>query len=110
MSESVDTYRRIREARRLEGEANRRKAAEEFPTQAERLKAAGIKLRRYDESHYSAHLPGRWILNIYPGPQRLYGDPRHGKPPFLDVPSPWTLTDVVDQLLIQLDDYEPRVF
>lgn len=35
-----------------------------------------------------------YIYNLYPSTQRIYADPKH-RGPFLQVPKPWTLLDVV---------------
>lgn len=34
------------------------------------------------------------IYNLYPSTQRIYSDPKH-RGPFLQIPQPWTLLDVV---------------
>ena len=35
-----------------------------------------------------------YIYNLYPSTQRIYSDPKH-RGPFLKIPKPWTLLDVV---------------
>ena len=64
-------------------------------------RVAGMRLVKRDESHYSLFWgPGqKWLLNIYPGNQRLYHD-KNRRGPFVDmsgkgVDDPWTLGDVL---------------
>ncbi len=38
------------------------------------------------------------IYNLYPSTQRIYTDPRH-RGPFLKIPKPWTLLDIVKAVM-----------
>jgi hypothetical protein len=39
-----------------------------------------------------------YIYNLYPSTQRIYSDPKH-RGPFLQIPKPWTILDVVKALV-----------
>ncbi len=58
---------------------------------------AGLRLRQCGDSHYQLEpFNKKWLQNIYPGNWRLYFDRnRPQKPPYLNLPEEWTLTDVV---------------
>lgn len=63
--------------------------------EAETLAAQnGLYLRRCTDSHYQLR-GARWLLNLYPGNQRLYRDPTKDQLGWLELPDPWTLLDVV---------------
>lgn len=55
----------------------------------------GMDLRKNSDTHYSLFGDG-WLLDIYPGNQRLYRpENREPRAPFLELPNEWGLLDVV---------------
>lgn len=86
----------FRKQRQSEGRSRRAMSAAEFPEAARVAAERGLRLIRHDDAHYALRKDGAWLLNLYPGNQRLYYDrawPQ--KPPYLHVPSPWSLLDCV---------------
>lgn len=75
-------------------EANRRLALHHFDEAKQLALSKGLVLKRFNDQHYQL-TNGEWLQNIYPGNQRLWHDRNHKKPGFLQLPSPWTLLDVV---------------
>ena len=72
-----------------------RNAAAAFAVAADMAHSNGLKLVQKNETHYQLR-GNRWLLNLYPGNQRIYADRQQANtPPWLNVPDPWTLTDVV---------------
>lgn len=55
----------------------------------------GLTLTRKSETHYQLTSKSGWLMNVYPGNCRLYHDRNRPAAPYLRVPSPWTLADIV---------------
>lgn len=90
-------WEEYKERQQVEKAAYREAAAQVFDQARQLAHDVGLDLRKHTDSHYS--LRGRqhgssWVLNLYPGNQRLYSDPKH-RGPFLKVPKPWTFSDVI---------------
>lgn len=61
-------------------------------------------LDHHTDAHYQLMPRDRhWLLNIYPGNCRLYYDRNKAKPPYLRIDSPWTLTEVVQAMVHELE-------
>jgi hypothetical protein len=82
----------------------RAQAARDFDDAKALAREHGMSLMRYTEAHYKLISSGLsllslWMLEIYPGNQRLYRVPcaTRGQAPWLDLPREraWTLGDVV---------------
>jgi hypothetical protein len=83
-----------RKAARILSKQNRRaKAAADFPEAQRRAAAISLTLKRHTDVHYQLCGPG-WIINVYPGKQRIWG-PKTDKSPYLKLPADWGLLDVV---------------
>ena len=55
----------------------------------------GMELSKKTDAHYQLSCNG-WTINISPGNCRLWHDKNAGiKPPYLNLPTEWTLRDVV---------------
>ena len=81
---------------------NRVTAADDF--EMAKLAAArnGLTLKRQTDAHYQVSKNGAgWLLNIYPGNQRIYRDPNKPAAPHLDLQGVheecrcWKLIDIV---------------
>lgn len=55
-------------------------------------------LIRHSDVHYHLWVTlasgQRWLYNLYPGNCRIYADRQHYGP-FLNIPKPWTIDDVI---------------
>ena len=69
----------------------------DFPHAKELANYGGLVLQKHTETHYSLRRAHSWVINLYPGNQRLYADKNRHKAPFLKVSQvePWRLEDVV---------------
>ncbi len=80
-----------------ERQRRRDEATNEIDNIQRRLADFSIVLRQCTTAHYQL-IYGDWIYNLYPGNQRIYSDPKH-RGPFLNVPKPWTLSEVADAVI-----------
>lgn len=86
-----------REQRQDAGRKRRANAAAEFEEAAIGAEQFSMTLRKCSDTTYQLrHNTAGWLVNIYPGKCRIYTDPNKPKAPYLNVPTPWTLGDVVD--------------
>ena len=92
---TADVYRYMRQERVQQGERHRQGAEQVYQDAAQFASGHGMRLKQLDPAHYQLVGPDNSLLNIYPGNQRLYHDPNRPKPPYLKLPEPWTLLDVV---------------
>lgn len=100
----ADEYELLGQKRQAEAKQRRQRAAEEFPDLVELAAQHGLTLVKRSESHYQLLPVGaRWLLNIYPGNCRLYHDPNIERSPFLHLPTPWTLRDVLEAAIKALE-------
>jgi hypothetical protein len=100
MSDVADGYRAYKAARQREGQERRQFNARLWTSLVEPLSEIGVMLHRHDDGHYAVeHKRVRWLVNLYPGNQRIYADRNRPKAPYLSLPDPWTLQDVADELL-----------
>lgn len=98
-AEDYEGFRMLKEHRQACGVENRAIARDDFEAAQRRAFALVLVLNRHSEAHYSLQHPTGWVLHIYPGNQRLYSDPkRTPRPPFVKLPQPWTLDDVLDAI------------
>ena len=104
MSDIGDTFKALRQEDKRD-RADNRDAAAKTLSEASKLAAEnGMILVRNTEAHYQVkHKRDGWILDVYPGNQRLYAPVRPGHPraPYITMPYDrcWTLTDVVAALV-----------
>ena len=84
------------EQSQAERKARRIGASQDFRSAQLLAKEAGMVLLCHGEAHYQlVYGRDRWVLNIYPGNQRLYHDKAH-QGPYLNLAFwPWSLEDVV---------------
>ena len=98
MSEAIDGYRALDELRKRDGKRRRTRADADFDEAAQYARDHVMILKDCgDGIHYQLYGPGGWLLDIYPGNQRLYRPHRLPRAPFLRiaVEDEWTLMDVV---------------
>lgn len=67
---------------------------------------SGMVLVQHSDVHYQLKGQAGWLLNIYPGNQRLYHDRNRPKPPYLDVKLDWNLIDVVHAAIVALKNMD----
>lgn len=112
MSEIGELFQAYREAKQAEGHERRWSADDLFRQAKGRAEGAGLSLIQIDgqgpraprnAAHYQLRSPtAGWLLNIYPGNGRLYWDPRY-RGPFLRVREGWTLLDVIEATIQQME-------
>jgi hypothetical protein len=94
-SEAAEIWADFRDEKKRRKYRRRQRATREFSEAHAEAAKAGLVLVRNTEDHYQlSPIDGAWIMNLYPGTQRLYSDPNR-RPPWIEVPRPWTLADVV---------------
>jgi hypothetical protein len=91
---TADLWNDVHFGRRLESRKRRGDAYVEFLAARDEAEQRGLTLKQCSMDHYQL-TNGSWLLNLYPGNQRIYADRNRSKPPFLNVPEPWTLMDCV---------------
>ena len=95
MSEYWTDYR---EVGRYVREENRQKSLAVFAESTNLAELHGLTLRRLSDVHYQLS-NGGWLLNIYPGNQRIMCDKNKGRAPWVNVDSPWTVLDIVSRVV-----------
>lgn len=96
----TEIFKAINRERQEDGERRRLQATVDFRQAAVVASACGLRLTRYTDQHYQlGSINPRWLLDIYPGNQRLYRS-KVGKQavraPFLALGwDDWTLIDIV---------------
>jgi hypothetical protein len=97
VSDYYEVYKSLREERAEESRRNREQSTDEFSIAARLASANGLALRRHSDSHYALeHIADGWLINVYPGNQRLYMDQQRPKAPYLRLRGElWNLADVV---------------
>lgn len=95
--EDYEQYEEARRERALGGEDNREKAKREFIVAREMAERLDLCLIMKSPQHYQIMpITRRWLLNLYPGNQRVYTDPnKPERGPYLGLRSPWGLVDVI---------------
>lgn len=90
-----EMYSFLKKEDQYERQARRDSAEQEFEHARMCAERHGMRLIRHSDAHYALHCG--WILDIYPGNQRLYRPDRLPRVPFLKLPEDrdWTLLDVV---------------
>ena len=94
MSDS-DLFREMKRERRRQGMLRRKDAGFDFPRAAALARRNGLRLICHNETHYQLR-GGEWLINLYPGNQRILADRQKDRAPYLDLPDPWTLVDAVE--------------
>ena len=96
MNDDARYWDGLRDARSKSARGRRQRAARDFQGAKIIAGAEGMDLRRCSEFHYQlSHPRGGWLLNLYPGNQRVCGDRKRPRPPYLNLPRPWTLLGAV---------------
>jgi hypothetical protein len=98
MSKVIDGYRALDELRKRDGKRRRKRADVDFDEAAAYARDHVMILKDCgDGVHYQLYGASGWLLDIYPGNQRLYQPRRPPRAPYLriDVEDEWTLMDVV---------------
>ena len=92
------------EARQQRKAARRQQAGSDFAVASTLAAQHGLAFVRKTDAHYHLYPHNRqWLLNVYPGNCRLYNDPnKQTQPPYLGIPTPWTLTEVVQVMVHEL--------
>ena len=96
--EDYEHYKEARRERALDGEDNREKATREFAEACKMATPLGLCLIQKSPQHYQIMPTNRrWLLNLYPGNQRVYTDPnKPERGPYLGLRIPWGLVDVIE--------------
>jgi len=96
MSDTIDGFRALKEMRKVDGDA-RRQHCRDTLSKAKTLAAEhGFLLLQKSEVHYQLLGLGGWLINLYPGNQRIYADPNRAKAPYLRIEkAEWDLIDAV---------------
>lgn len=95
-----DIYKFLKKEQKKDGVELRNLSHNQFGAAQQLAAQAGLTLVRRSDVHYQLFLSRNdWLLNIYPGNQRLYADRNRPKAPFIDVKLNWTLIDVVKSVI-----------
>lgn len=100
MGDMADDFRAWDEAKKKASRKRRERAWTAFDAAKKRAADAGLRLTRHSEQHYQIS-DGAWIINLYPGNQRIYADPKRRRAPFLELKRPWSLMDAVEAAINQ---------
>jgi hypothetical protein len=97
MSDAISThFTGLKLVAQQRGEQLRSKSALVFEEAKELAETNGLVLRNHSEAHYQLKSENAgWLINVYPGNQRLLACQNRPKPPFLKMPCDWTVLDVV---------------
>ena len=99
MSEIAENYAAMKELRKRDGERRRNRADADCAEAEAYARDHGLLLKYCGDAHFQLYGPigNGWLLDIYPGNQRLYRPNRLPRAPYLriDVEDEWTLMDVV---------------
>lgn len=103
-TEDYSIFDEMKAERQLEKSVRRDSASQQFIAARDLAAAYHLILHRCSDVHY--HLMPthrRWLINVYPGNQRLYSDKSKPGGPYLKVPRPWDLLDVVKSAVAALE-------
>jgi hypothetical protein len=103
MSDIGDIFTAYRLSKQAEGQERRAAADETFADAQALASPFGLVLARHSAVHYTLSLPGGWWLNVYPGNRRLFWDRNRPRPPYLRLPLEWTLLDVVQAAIREME-------
>jgi len=99
-----ESWGSIREKAQHEAKGRRAHADHEFRQASAYAMAHGFELVRHTDAHYKVKTP-HFLLEVYPGNQRVY---RHNdETPYIPMPRPWGLMDVVKGVAKILGDLPP---
>lgn len=97
MSDTADVYRAMKAYRQEQASESRDLSAKLFAEASRLAKEGGMSLTRRSDAHYQLrHAQDGWLLNLYPGNGRVYGDRNKPRGPFLHLPDGWTVIDAVE--------------
>ena len=90
MNKTAQTYDVVRIK-----DANRQRSGQVYTKARDIAARYGLELTRITDRHYKLKHPAGWIKCLYPSSQQVWAPPSD-KGPFLLLPEPWTLLDVVN--------------
>jgi len=96
-ADAREVWAEERTGARHEKAVNRFLAGTDFKEAMRLASRNNLLLKRHSDTHYSLspHGKGGWKLNIYPSNRRLYFDKKVQRPKYMQLPTEWTLHDVV---------------
>ena len=97
-------YKIYKDMRKLEEEnkaESRQNSVNLYVEAAKLAKQVGWILRKHTDAHYSLWESAEgFLLNIYPGNERLYYDYKKKKGPFLKLEINWNILDVIKAAIV----------
>lgn len=106
MSDMGDVFKALKQHRRQHGFNRRLQAGLDFQQASSAAAQFNMRLIQHTETHYSLRHTKGWIINLYPGNQRIFRDQNNKvHSPYLKLPNDWTLLDVVEACAI-IEDKE----
>lgn len=96
--EDYEEFKILAKNRSQESAQRRLLSKENYNIAVQLATKAGIELIKKTEFHYQ--LKNNWLINVYPGNQRLYHDRNFPKPPFLKIKPDWNLLDIVEAAIL----------
>lgn len=102
MSEETNYWKQYRRHKQIDAAVRRDAEFDAFPAAQAKAEANGLRLVRKTDAHYQiSPISFGWLLNIYPGNQRIYADRNRPDAPYLtlaatDEDRDWTLQEIVD--------------
>ena len=101
MSEIAETFRLLKRERFKAGQERRATAEHDYADALRLCRGTPLMLVKKDCSLYHLrHASAGWLINLYPGNQRIYADRNRPRAPFLELTgTAWTLLDIVKAAL-----------
>lgn len=102
MSDTADAFEAMRAERQAHADDHRSDSAQVAVEAINLGNSNGLRVRCHSQAHYSiryADAKGNYMLHVYPGNQRLMWDSVFDKGPFVEVERPWTILDVVKEII-----------
>lgn len=98
-----EMWKAIKQERKIHNQNRRYFADAQHELASHIAEAAGLKLLRHTDSHYSLGVAGGWRVNIYPGNRRIYHDENRSRGPYLKLPGEWNILDVVEAAISAME-------
>lgn len=97
MSDMGEVFKALKQHRQQHGFNRRLQATLDYEQASGAAAQFNMQLIRHTETHYSLRHNKGWIINLYPGNQRIFRDQNNKvHSPYLKLPNNWTLLDVVE--------------
>lgn len=74
MSETVAGFHAMKEMQKYDADRRRSLNANLFNDARSLASKSGLRLIRCDDVHYQIEHPSGWLINVYPGNQRIFAD------------------------------------